>query len=141
MNSSPQSLSDSMLLGNLQKGSLDIMGAVVELAAGERSGLEWILRIQNPSMCSVFEAATPSKDSALEWITMIHETGQNASVRVSSPIRFPRFYGFSYLELKSFVIYVYRSKRIALLSEYDSMRFRHHRTVNLWLDTLSITLT
>lgn len=55
-----------MMLGSLQKGSLDIMGAVVELTVGERQGLEWILRIQNPSMCSVFEVATPSKDIALE---------------------------------------------------------------------------
>ncbi|XP_011505251.1 PREDICTED: 1-phosphatidylinositol 4,5-bisphosphate phosphodiesterase gamma-1 [Ceratosolen solmsi marchali] len=73
--------SDSMLLGNLQKGSLDIIGAVVELTMSERPGLEWILRIQNPSTCSVFEAAAPSKDTALEWIQIIHETGQNASAR------------------------------------------------------------
>ncbi|XP_015591333.1 1-phosphatidylinositol 4,5-bisphosphate phosphodiesterase gamma-1 isoform X2 [Cephus cinctus] len=73
--------SDSMMLGNLQKGSLDIMGAVVDLAVSERPGLEWILRIQNPSMCSVFEAAAPSKDAALEWIASIKEAAQNASVR------------------------------------------------------------
>ena len=78
--------SDSMLLGNLQKGSLDIIGAVVELAVSDRPGSEWILRIQNPSMCSVFEAAAPSKDVALEWVQKIHETGQNASVRVSTVI-------------------------------------------------------
>lgn len=71
------------MLGSLQKGSLDIMGAVVELTVGERLGLEWILRIQNPSMCSVFEVATPSKDTALEWMSSIKETAQNASVRVS----------------------------------------------------------
>lgn len=73
---------DSMMLGSLQKGSLDIMGAVVELTLGEKPGLEWILRIQNPSMCSVFEVATSSKDSALEWMSSIKETAQNASVRV-----------------------------------------------------------
>lgn len=72
-----------MMLGSLQKGSLDIMGAVVELTVGERPGLEWILRIQNPSMCSVFEVATPSKDIALEWMSSIKETAQNASVRVN----------------------------------------------------------
>ncbi|XP_043670796.1 1-phosphatidylinositol 4,5-bisphosphate phosphodiesterase gamma-1 [Vespula pensylvanica] len=78
---SPGDSTDSMMLGSLQKGSLDIMGAVVELTLGERPGLEWILRIQNPSMCSVFEVATPSKDSALEWMSSIKETAQNASVR------------------------------------------------------------
>ena len=71
-----------MMLGNLQKGSLDIMGAVVELSVGEKPGLEWILRIQNSSMCSVFEVATSSKETALEWITKIQETAQNASLRV-----------------------------------------------------------
>lgn len=79
-----------MMLGSLQKGSLDIMGAVVELTLGERPGLEWILRIQNPSMCSVFEVATPSKDSALEWMSSIKETAQNASVRVINPFIFIR---------------------------------------------------
>nr|XP_033323937.1 1-phosphatidylinositol 4,5-bisphosphate phosphodiesterase gamma-1 isoform X2 [Megalopta genalis] len=72
---------DSMMFGNLQKGSLDIMGAVVELRVGGRPGLEWILRIQNPSMCTVFEVATSSKDTALEWMSSIKETAQNASVR------------------------------------------------------------
>lgn len=51
-----------MLLGNLQKGSLDVMGAVVELVNSPRPGLEWILQIQNPSMCTPFEVAVPSRD-------------------------------------------------------------------------------
>ena len=72
-----------MLLGNLQKGSLDIMGAVVELVNTDKPGLEWLLRIQSSSMCSVFEVAAASKEVALEWITKIHETGQVASVRVT----------------------------------------------------------
>ncbi|KAJ8684283.1 hypothetical protein QAD02_020075, partial [Eretmocerus hayati] len=75
--------SDSMMLGNLQKGSLDIIGAVVELVTTDGPGPEWILRIQNPSTCSVFEAAARSQEVALEWIQKIHEAGQNASVRES----------------------------------------------------------
>lgn len=71
------------MLGSLQKGSLDIMGAVVELTVGERQGLEWVLKIQNPSMFSVFEAAAPTEDIALEWMTKIKEAAQNATVRVS----------------------------------------------------------
>lgn len=71
-----------MMLGNLQKGSLDIMGAVVELAVRERPELDWVLRIQNPSMCTTFEVAAQSKESALEWIASIKEAAQNASVRV-----------------------------------------------------------
>ncbi|KAK9500322.1 hypothetical protein O3M35_001605 [Rhynocoris fuscipes] len=73
--------SDSMLLGNLQKGSLDVMGAVVEMVQGVIGGLEWVLRIQNPNMCTVFEVAVPSHDQALDWMAAIKETAQNASVR------------------------------------------------------------
>ncbi|XP_068087156.1 1-phosphatidylinositol 4,5-bisphosphate phosphodiesterase gamma-1-like [Anabrus simplex] len=73
--------SDSMLLGNLQKGSLDMMGAVVELATGEPSGLDWILRIQTPNMCTIFEVAVPSYELALSWKESIEKTAQNASVR------------------------------------------------------------
>lgn len=71
-----------MFLGSLQKGSLEVMGAVVELGGGGRPGLEWVLRIQVPNMCTVFEVAVPSRDQALEWMSAIKETAQNASVRV-----------------------------------------------------------
>ncbi|XP_054273965.1 1-phosphatidylinositol 4,5-bisphosphate phosphodiesterase gamma-1-like [Macrosteles quadrilineatus] len=72
---------DSMFLGSLQKGSLDVMGAVVELATTGRPGLEWVLRIQVPNMCSVFEVAVPSEDQAIEWMTAIKKTAQTASDR------------------------------------------------------------
>jgi phosphatidylinositol phospholipase C gamma-1 len=72
-----------MLLGSLQKGSLDMMGAVVDLFVGGHPGLEWILRIQNPSMCTPFEVAVPSREQALEWMASIKETAQCANVRVS----------------------------------------------------------
>ncbi|KAJ9579947.1 hypothetical protein L9F63_004420, partial [Diploptera punctata] len=75
--------SDSMLLGSLQKGSLDIMGAVVELQVGGRPGFEWILKIQNPSMCTPFEVAVKSRDVALEWMAKIKQTAQNANIRES----------------------------------------------------------
>lgn len=75
-----------MFLGSLQKGSLEVMGAVVELGGGGRPGLEWVLRIQVPNMCTVFEVAVPSRDQALEWMSAIKETAQNASVRVGGYI-------------------------------------------------------
>lgn len=73
-----------MLLGSLQKGSLDMMGAVVDLLVGGHPGLEWILRIQNPSTCAPFEVAIPSREHALEWMASIKETAQCANDRVSS---------------------------------------------------------
>ncbi|XP_063989882.1 1-phosphatidylinositol 4,5-bisphosphate phosphodiesterase gamma-1 [Diachasmimorpha longicaudata] len=72
---------EAMLLGHLQKGALDITGAVVEIAVADRPELEWSIKIQNPNMCSVFEACTPSKDIALEWVAAIKETAQHANVR------------------------------------------------------------
>ncbi|XP_066587493.1 1-phosphatidylinositol 4,5-bisphosphate phosphodiesterase gamma-1 isoform X2 [Prorops nasuta] len=95
---------DSMMLGNLQKGSLDIMGAVVELIVGERAGLEWILRIQNPSMCSVFEVATSSKDSALEWMDSIKETAQSASFRENQHKEIERAWRIA-KELSNLIVY------------------------------------
>ena len=62
---------------------MDIIGAVVDLIMVDRPGLAWILKIQNSTMCSVLQAAASSKEDALEWVHAIHETGQNASVRVS----------------------------------------------------------
>ncbi|XP_046996756.1 1-phosphatidylinositol 4,5-bisphosphate phosphodiesterase gamma-1 [Schistocerca americana] len=73
--------SDSLLLGSLQKGSLDVMGAIVEVHRNDRPGLEWVLRIQNPNMCSVFEVAVPRIELAVEWRNAIKEVAQNASVR------------------------------------------------------------
>ncbi|XP_032690536.1 1-phosphatidylinositol 4,5-bisphosphate phosphodiesterase gamma-1-like [Odontomachus brunneus] len=94
-----------MMLGSLQKGSLDIMGAVVELTVcQERPGLEWILRIQNPSMCSIFEVATPSKDTALEWMSSIKETAQNASVRESQHKEMERAWRIA-KEMSNLIVY------------------------------------
>lgn len=60
------------------------MGALVELVVGNRPGLEWVLRIQNPNMLSPFEVACPARDQALDWMAAIKETVKNASVRVST---------------------------------------------------------
>jgi phosphatidylinositol phospholipase C gamma-1 len=72
-----------MLLGSLQKGSLDMMGAVVELAVAGYPGKEWILKIQNTTMCTPFEVAVPSRDEALEWKESIEEAARFANNRVS----------------------------------------------------------
>lgn len=70
--------SDQLLLGSLQKGSLDLTGAVVELSAltipvpvggpqniGQGQRVEWLLRVQTPEQCSAFEAGVGSRDQAL----------------------------------------------------------------------------
>lgn len=74
-----ESSNDSLMLGNLQKGSLDVNGAVVELSM-TNAEIEWILRIQNPTMQNVFEVGAQSKELAIEWMNSIKEAAQNASV-------------------------------------------------------------
>uniref|UniRef100_A0A1B6CI00 Phosphoinositide phospholipase C n=1 Tax=Clastoptera arizonana TaxID=38151 RepID=A0A1B6CI00_9HEMI len=95
---------DSLLLGNLQKGSLDVMGAVVELATSGRPGLEWVLRIQNPNMCTIFEVATSSQDQALDWVSSIKETAQSASARESQNKEMERACRIA-KEMSSLIIY------------------------------------
>lgn len=73
---------EGAVLGSLQKGVLDVMGAVVELVVGEESGLaRWIVRIQTPSMCEPFDMAAPTKETALEWLSAIKEAAHSASAR------------------------------------------------------------
>nr|XP_014275178.1 1-phosphatidylinositol 4,5-bisphosphate phosphodiesterase gamma-1 [Halyomorpha halys]XP_014275179.1 1-phosphatidylinositol 4,5-bisphosphate phosphodiesterase gamma-1 [Halyomorpha halys]XP_024215637.1 1-phosphatidylinositol 4,5-bisphosphate phosphodiesterase gamma-1 [Halyomorpha halys] len=98
------SSSDSMLLGNLQKGSLDVMGAVVEVAQGVGQGLNWILRIQNPNMCTAFEVAVPSQEQAMEWMSAIKETAQSASARESQNKEMERAWRVA-KEMSNLIIY------------------------------------
>lgn len=74
-----ESSSDS-LLGNLQKGSIDVNGAVVEMAVLPGGEVEWFLRIHNPSMQNIFEVGAQTKEIAIEWINAIKEAAQNASI-------------------------------------------------------------
>ncbi|XP_066996227.2 1-phosphatidylinositol 4,5-bisphosphate phosphodiesterase gamma-1 [Anabrus simplex] len=73
--------SDSMVLGNLQKGSLDMMGAVVDLTRSGPFGLEWMLSIQTPNMRTVFEVVVPTYEIAVSWKESIEMTAQYANVR------------------------------------------------------------
>jgi len=70
----------------MQKGSLDLEGAVVELTVGSRPTLEWVLRIQTPNTYNVLEVAVGSRELALEWIHAIRETVKNINSIVCIPI-------------------------------------------------------
>lgn len=73
---------DTQVLGSLQKGSLDVMGAVVEIVSTGFTDLECLLRIQNPNMCTTFEVAAETYEEAQQWMQSIIETAQNATARV-----------------------------------------------------------
>ncbi|XP_049885076.1 1-phosphatidylinositol 4,5-bisphosphate phosphodiesterase gamma-1 isoform X1 [Pectinophora gossypiella] len=74
--------SESAALGSLQKGVVDVLGAVVELVVGEESGsARWLVRIQSSSMCQPFDMAAPTREIALEWLSAIKEAAHSASAR------------------------------------------------------------
>ena len=57
-------------LGDLQKGSIDIVGAVVDIRDNPDRpfgmiGLEWIIRIETPDSRTPFEVAAASQSEAL----------------------------------------------------------------------------
>jgi phosphatidylinositol phospholipase C gamma-1 len=75
-----------MPLGDLQKGSIDIIGADVEIRDNPVrpvgvTGLEWLVRIKTPSSVTPFEVAAPSQSEALEWAAKIRDTSRSASYR------------------------------------------------------------
>lgn len=72
--------SSDSVLGTLQKGSIDVSGAIVDLALLPGAEIECLLRIQTPSMQNIFEVGAQTKEIAIEWRQAIMEAAQNASV-------------------------------------------------------------
>ena len=80
---------ESMPLGNMQKGSFDIMGVTVEVKQNpnrptnltDNTSLEWVIRMEHPINFEEFEVAAATREDALEWAATIRETGQSASHR------------------------------------------------------------
>lgn len=72
--------SSNSILGNPQKGIIDVSGAVVELAVVPGGEVEWMVRIHTPSMQNIFEVGAQTKELASDWRNAIMESAQNASV-------------------------------------------------------------
>ncbi|XP_028039565.1 1-phosphatidylinositol 4,5-bisphosphate phosphodiesterase gamma-1 isoform X1 [Bombyx mandarina] len=73
---------ESAALGSLQKGVLDVLGAIVELVVGDGGGAaRWLVRVQSPAMYSPFDMAAATRESALEWLSAIEEAAHSASAR------------------------------------------------------------
>lgn len=73
---------EAAALGSLQKGVVDVLGAVVELVVGEESGsARWLVRILSPTVLSPFDMAAPTREIALEWLSAIKEAAHSASAR------------------------------------------------------------
>ncbi|XP_052746771.1 1-phosphatidylinositol 4,5-bisphosphate phosphodiesterase gamma-1 isoform X2 [Bicyclus anynana] len=76
----PSLESDAAVLGSMQKGAVDVVGAVVELVLAEQGGgvARWIVRVQSPAACAPFDMAAPSREVAFEWLAAIKEAAQSA---------------------------------------------------------------
>ena len=74
---------DLMPLGDMQKGSIDIVGALVSIQENPQrtlNGFEYIIRI-GPPPSPAFEMAASNKAEAIEWANKIRETSQSARSR------------------------------------------------------------
>ena len=78
------------MLGSLQKGFIDLAGAVIDLLSSPVQGLEWLLRIHSPTKCIPFDIAVETRDEALEWLSILREIAQNANFRESRNKRMER---------------------------------------------------
>ncbi|CAB0038593.1 unnamed protein product [Trichogramma brassicae] len=99
--------SDSLLLGNWQKGSLDIVGAACEVLPSDHlhsPDFSHILRIHNPNACSVFDAGAKGKEYAYSWMENIQQTGQNASFRESKHKEIERAWKIA-KEMSNLIVY------------------------------------
>ncbi|CAH1778916.1 unnamed protein product [Owenia fusiformis] len=71
---------DSTPLGNLQKGTMDVTGCIVDVLNG-RGGRNYIFRIVNPTDNSRLEIAASSDDDMFEWVKNIRECANIAEAR------------------------------------------------------------
>jgi len=94
--------SDNTPLGSLQKGSIDIVGAEVELV--ERPGGVVGIRIESGTSLVGSELRCPSREEAMDWLAKIKETANSASIRDSESRRKERAMRIA-RELSNLVIY------------------------------------
>jgi len=94
--------SENTPLGSLQKGSIDILGAGVEIV--ERPNGTIGIRIESGSSLLVNELRCNSKEEALDWVNKIKDTANSASIRDSESRKKERAMRIA-RELSNLVIY------------------------------------
>ncbi|XP_023319680.1 1-phosphatidylinositol 4,5-bisphosphate phosphodiesterase gamma-1 isoform X2 [Eurytemora carolleeae] len=107
-----QDETDNTPLGSLQKGSIDILGAKVDLI--ERQG-QYGIKIENSS--TAVELHSSTKEEAQDWVVKIRETANNASIRDNESRRKERAMKIA-RELSDLVIYC----RSVMFNTEKSMR-------------------
>ncbi|KAL1501701.1 hypothetical protein ABEB36_006983 [Hypothenemus hampei] len=87
------------------QGSLDMKGAVVELLHNpERTGLEWLIRINPATALMPFDVAVQSRDYASEWLSAIREVTQKVTQQEIQHREMERAYRIA-KELSNIIIY------------------------------------
>ncbi|XP_046469716.1 1-phosphatidylinositol 4,5-bisphosphate phosphodiesterase gamma-1-like [Neodiprion pinetum] len=73
---------EMIIVANLQKGSLDIMGAEATFIPRDRPGVSGIIRVRNSKVPDVvFDLAALSDDSAKDWMRCLKEAVKHASAK------------------------------------------------------------
>jgi len=91
-------------LGSLQKGSIDIVGAKVEVVQVPGDGGTVGIRIESPASLAAAEVRCSSREEAAEWVTRLRETASSAMARDSETRRRERSMKIA-RELSNLVIY------------------------------------
>jgi hypothetical protein len=71
-----------MPLGNLQKGSIDIVGCTVVAQNWTVRGKDYVFRIVSPTQTTPIEIAAQSEEEMVDWVTKIRETSQLVNDKV-----------------------------------------------------------
>jgi hypothetical protein len=76
-----------MPLGNLQKGSIDIVGCTVVAQNWTVRGKDYVFRIVSPTQTTPIEIAAQSEEEMVDWVTKIRETSQLVNDKVCDLIQ------------------------------------------------------
>jgi hypothetical protein len=66
----------SQPFGNLQKGSIDIIGCSVVAQNGTVRGKDHVFSVVSPTQTTPIEISAQTEEDMVEWITKIRETSQ-----------------------------------------------------------------
>ena len=89
-------------LGSLQKGSIDIVGAKVDVVQAD--GIDVGIKIESPSSLAATVLRCASREEAIDWVAKLRETAQSASQRDSETRQRERSMKIA-RELSNLVIY------------------------------------
>ncbi|GFU38931.1 1-phosphatidylinositol 4,5-bisphosphate phosphodiesterase gamma-1 [Nephila pilipes] len=114
---------EAMPLGNLQKGSIDIVNCTVDITSITNRGKEFVFRIVSPRQVTPIEIAAASREEMMEWVQKIRETAQSANDMLQHSKKLERTLRIA-KELSNLIIYCrsmpFSPEKIGNFSEMSS---------------------